>query len=140
MCMALFTWNPHYALGVPQIDGEHTRLFELTDELHGALAQGLSLDLVRNRLSALIDHARAHFVHEEQLMLRHAYPHFEQHKAQHDELIRKALEFQRDVAAQRIVLSAGMLQFLKDWLTVHIRESDRLVAEHLQSEIAATQV
>jgi len=135
--MALFSWNPHDALGVPEIDTAHVGLFVLADELHAALAQGLSLELVRNRLSALIDGTRAHFAHEEGLMLRNAYPRYQQHKAEHDDLIRQALDFQREVAAQRIAVSAGMLQFLKDWLTRHIRESDRLVADYLQLEGAA---
>ena len=134
--MALFTWHSHYAVGIPQVDAEHAHLFALADGLHATVAQGASKESVRAGLASLIDYTRAHFAHEEDLMMRCRYPGFRQHKAEHDRLTEKALQFQRDFQPERMARNAKMLRFLKDWLTMHIANSDRSMAEHLKTQWA----
>jgi len=134
--MALFTWHPHYTVGIPHIDDEHSHLFALADGLHASVAQGASKESVRAGLASLIDYTRAHFAHEEDLMMRCHYPFFRQHKAEHDRLTEKALQFQRDFRPERMARNAQMFRFLKEWLTVHIGNADRSMAAHLKSELA----
>jgi len=131
--MALFTWSPNYALGHPQMDEEHTRLFALADQLHAALAQGAPKHAASQALAALIDETGAHFASEERLMVQHHYPVYLRHKAQHDSLKGKILEFQRDFQAGKLLVSADLLRFLKDWLAGHILKCDRRLASYLQS-------
>ena len=131
--MALFTWHPHYAVGIPQIDAEHAHLFDLADKLHATVAQGAPKQSIQDGLASLIDHARAHFAQEEGVMIRCHYPDFRRHEAEHDQLTGAALQFQREFLAGRNVRSEQMLRFLADWLTVHIDNSDRPMAAFLGS-------
>lgn len=138
--MALFTWNLRYAIEVPHLDAEHARLFALADRLHAAIAQGDPRESVRARLASLVKHSRDHFAHEEQLMIGCGYPEFERHRAQHEDLMARVVQFQCDFAAERAALRPEMLRFLKDWLSRHIDEYDRPVAVHLnfRRKVAAT--
>ncbi len=71
-------------------------------------------------------------------MRRHQYPGLNAHRIHHEGLISKALDFQRDLVAERAVLSAGTLQFLKDWLTLHLASEDRSAADYLISARAGS--
>jgi len=134
--MALFTWHSHYAVGIPELDAQHAHLFVLADRLLTTMAQGASKDALQSCLASIIDHTRAHFAHEEELMIRCRYAEFKQHKAQHDELTESALQFQREFRAERTARNAAMLRFLQEWLTFHIQNSDRRMAEYLKAEWA----
>lgn len=35
-----FVWKPEFALGVPVVDAEHQRFFELINELYAAMLDG----------------------------------------------------------------------------------------------------
>jgi len=129
--MALFTWHPHYTVGIPLVDAEHAHLLALADGWHAAVAQGAPEDSIRAGLASLIDYTRAHFAHEEDLMIRCRYPDFRKHKAEHDRLTEKALQFQRAFRPERIARNAEMFRFLKDWLTLHMANSDRCMAVYL---------
>ena len=134
--MALFTWNAQYALGNPQIDAEHKQLFALAEQLHHVMSTGAPAESVGKVLASLIDYTKTHFSHEEQLMVRHQYPEYKAHKALHDELTDKVLALQRDFAAKKVCLSIDIMRFLKDWLSHHIGNSDRKIAEFLKAHAA----
>jgi hemerythrin-like metal-binding protein len=129
--MALFTWQSQYTIGIPEMDAEHEQLFALADALHASLGLGASPESVRASLSRLIDQTRAHFAHEEELMVRSRYPELERHKGEHSVLTEKALAFQRSFEPARAARDAEPLRVLRDWLTRHITISDRLLGEFL---------
>ena len=58
------------------------------------------------------------------------------HKALHDELTARVVEFQAKFAAGRSAMSIDVLQFLKEWLTHHIGETDRKVSAYLRTKAA----
>jgi len=131
--MALFTWNAKYALGVPQIDAEHQRLFEIANQLHEAMRAGSTAAVERQSLAALISYTKTHFKHEEDLMIRHKYVDYPKHKVEHDTFTSKVVELQREHQAGRVALSLEIMRFVKDWLAHHICEVDHRVAEHIHS-------
>ena len=136
--MSLFAWNSSYALGIPQIDAEHQRLFALAEQLHGAMLKGAAKSVERELLASLVSYTRSHFAHEEQLMLRSKYPDYLQHKADHEALATKVVHLQNDLDSGRVSLSVEILKFLKDWLSHHICGADHRIAEHLRSAPAVT--
>jgi hemerythrin len=131
--MALFTWHPRFAVGLPQVDAEHMRLFALADELHAAVAQGASKKSIQAVLATLIDQARAHFAHEERLMLQSGCPDFQEHKAEHERLTEKALGLQREFLLEQDRWNAEALRSLYQWLTSHVVSRDRTMAVYLGS-------
>jgi hemerythrin len=50
------------------------------------------------------------------------------HRAQHDELTQKVLQLQRDLESGKLLLTIEAMQFLSNWLRMHIGGSDRKYA------------
>jgi hemerythrin len=53
------------------------------------------------------------------------YPGYEEHKKQHEELIKEIVELQGKIARGEGSISFKLLHFLKMWLTQHILDSDK---------------
>jgi len=132
--MSLFQWNDALNVGHLEIDSQHRMLFQYANKLHAAMLAGQGKDVLSQTLSDLITYTQRHFATEEKLMQAHHYPEYPQHKAEHDALTRKVSQLQNDYVAGRAVLTAEVLQFLKDWLNHHIGEIDRKVGKYLQAQ------
>jgi hemerythrin len=134
--MSMFEWKPEYSLGHGDIDGQHQRLFELASDLHTAMTQGKGKGALSETLNNLLVYTKTHFANEERLMQANHYPDYPEHKAAHDALTARVIEFQKDFEAGRVGMTVQLLQFLKDWLRDHIGQTDRRVAAFLRSKAA----
>jgi hemerythrin len=134
--MSLFEWRPEYGLGHDGIDAQHKRLFALANDLHSAMTEGKGKGALSETLEKLVAYTKTHFASEERLMQTHHYPDYAAHKAAHDALTSRVIEFQKEFAAGRVGMTIELLQFLKDWLRTHIGETDRKVAMYLKSKAA----
>jgi len=134
--MSIFAWKPEYTLGHAEIDHQHKKLFQLAEELHGAMVAGKGKEVLAPTLSNLIAYTQEHFASEERLMQAGKYPDYARHKADHDALSARVLGFQKEFEANRTALTIGLLHFLKDWLAHHIGETDRKVAQYFKSKAA----
>jgi len=135
-CMSMFQWKQEYSVGHPQIDEQHKRLFELADELHAAMLAGKGKESLGKILGSLVAYTKAHFATEERLMQAHRYPGYAVHKAAHDTLTSRVIKFQKEFEAGHATITVDLLQFLKDWLTHHIGETDRKIASFLKARAA----
>jgi hemerythrin-like metal-binding protein len=131
--MSLFVWNKQYALGHKEIDEQHQRLFQMADELHRAMMERRGKEALSGLLKRLLDYTVYHFGAEEKLMRETAYPAYLQHRNEHLELTRIATQHQQKLLKGEGSVSIEVLQFLSDWLQVHIGGSDQKVAMHLKN-------
>ncbi len=131
--MGLFAWNEIYSLGHPQIDREHKALFSMADELHKAMLDGRGTETLTELLTRLADYTHVHFDHEEALMRAYRYPQMEQHMSLHRALTTQVQALKTKFAAGKIMITMEVMQFLRNWLDHHIRESDQLVAKHVRA-------
>ena len=53
------------------------------------------------------------------------YPHLFAHKAQHADLVRKAMVLHEKFASGNQHLNMKVMFFLKDWITNHIQKNDK---------------
>jgi hemerythrin len=102
------------------------------------MLHGTAKEDERQALASLIAYTKAHFTHEEEVMIRHKYPDLQKHKAEHDAFALKVVELQSDYENGRTALSIAIMHFLKNWLAHHICEVDNRVAEHIRSTRRAT--
>lgn len=131
-------WRKAYESGEPSIDRQHRALFNLANELLGAVVH----QRPRAELAALVDtltrEAAAHFATEEQILARVRYPHLEEHAAHHARLMRKAT----DLAEQyrRGAPHAGeIIEFLVFELTSgHMLRADRGYFPHVAGAVPGT--
>ena len=123
-------WSDDLSVGIEEIDEQHKVLVGLVNQMHRAIHERHSSDVVQEILAKLADYTRIHFAVEESLMRILSYPGYELHKAQHDELIDHMRELQEKVASGRTAVGFELMHFLKMWLTKHIMESDREYSGH----------
>ena len=136
LSMSMFEWKPEYSVGYAEIDTQHKRLFVLAGDLYEAMAAGKGKGVLSKTLAELVSYTKLHFATEERLMRAHHYPDYAHHKANHDALTARVVEYQKDFETGRVAITVGLLQFLKDWLRHHIGETDRKIAAFLKSKAA----
>jgi hemerythrin-like metal-binding protein len=122
--MALISWSDNMSVGVAKIDKDHKGLIDLINLLHSEMLAGKSKDALGAVLDKLIVYTKTHFAMEETLFRTHGYPQAAEHKKVHEALTEKALALQVDQKAGKSVISAPVLDFLRDWLTNHILKQD----------------
>lgn len=133
----MFEWRNEFSVQIGSVDAQHKMLFGLANELYTAMTAGRSKASLARILDRLVQYTKVHFAHEERLMQLHGYPAFQAHKAEHDALTSKVLQFQQDFAGGRVNMSVQLLQFLRDWLERHIQGSDRRYSPFLREKAVA---
>ncbi len=123
--MALITWNEKFSVGVSRFDEEHKQLMNLINQLHDAMKTGQGRQVIGDVLQGLISYTRNHFASEERLMKAYAYPGYEGHKKEHNQLTMTVLDFQKGFASGSVPLSQTVMSFLRDWLANHIQGMDK---------------
>jgi len=123
--MALLTWNSKYSVGVKALDTQHTVLFDILNDLHGAMMKGQGQSLTGPLLRKLVNYTRDHFSAEEAMMAAANYPGLAGHRTKHRDLTKQVEEYAARYDQGEITLSLPLLNFLRDWLTNHILQVDR---------------
>jgi hemerythrin len=123
--MALIEWNSNLSVNVSEIDSQHQKLVALINQLNEAMSQGKGKDVAGKILSELVNYTSTHFATEEKYFDQFKYPETFSHKKAHAELVKKVLEFQEGFNKGSLALSLELMRFLKDWLTVHIQNTDK---------------
>jgi len=122
--MALMTWNSKYSVGVNALDGQHTVLFGLVNDLHAAMMKGQAQSLTGPLLRKLVEYTHTHFSDEERMMAAARYPGLADHRTKHRELIKEVEEYAARFESGEVALNIQLLNFLRDWLSNHILKVD----------------
>lgn len=123
--MDWITWDASLDTGDAGLDAEHQTLANLFNRLCDAAQGGAGRTACAAALDGIIEHTRAHFELEQRMMTQHRYPKIEQHAAEHDMLLRQALDFRNNLAAGGIDDRSAVVKFAEVWLSFHILFSDK---------------
>lgn len=132
--MSLMTWSDALSVNIKEIDDQHKKLVNMLNELHDAMKSGQGAKITGSVLTGLIQYVGTHFATEEKYMKQHAYPDFIKHKAEHDDLTKKAVDLQKQFQDGKPVLTVELLNFLKNWLSNHIMGTDKKYSPYLNSK------
>lgn len=88
-------WRKQMAVGDERIDQDHKFLICLINTVELALRTGRDRDLLTTTLDQLNEYTLTHFDSEERIMLAIGYRRFDQHKLQHQLLIRELGEIRK---------------------------------------------
>lgn len=132
--MSLLTWNNLFSVGVMEIDNQHKKLVAIANRLNDAMKDGVGKDVLATILADLMAYTESHFAFEERLMDQYDYPLSPQHKAEHRELVKTVGEFSRQLGQGEAELTSGVMNFLRDWLSRHIMNSDKMFGRDLNSK------
>ncbi len=122
-------------IGVDEIDEDHRKLVDIFNILNHAVAEGESPEYLAAVLEELINCTVWHFSHEERLMLKHGYEEIEEHKAEHQALVRSAKDLQQKILYADKRVADEHLEFLERWLTEHILSSDMRLGTYFSEEV-----
>ncbi len=126
-----FDWKKKYDLGLEDIDFQHHYFLNLINRL----SEELTMTTEPSRRAALINelnaYARFHFISEENIMARAHYPHLEQHRQHHRDLIDQLNSKEAMLKLQETDTQAeNIVEFLKTWFIQHTIGEDRLFADY----------
>ncbi|MEY4750096.1 MAG: hypothetical protein RIQ60_2310 [Pseudomonadota bacterium] len=129
--MPLITWGPMLAVGVKEIDDQHKKLVELVNQLNDAMHAGQGKETLAPVLNELVRYTVYHFGTEERLMAQHKYVDSPAHKAEHVKFVETVGAFKKKFDAGNAMLSTEIMNFLRDWLSKHILQTDKKFAKAL---------
>lgn len=128
----MYEMKKEYYTGIELLDKEHTRLFEIAEEVY-QLAHNDSVydkyDPLMELLGNLTDYTKMHFSHEEEYMESINYKKMFSQKTQHKYFIDKLESIKlSELDDNQEAIIDELLTFLTDWLIEHIVELDKLIA------------
>jgi len=129
-------WSSELATGVEAIDNQHKEIFNRVDRLSAACGEGRGKEEVLRLLLFLDEYVKEHFAAEERLQLRHTYPKYPDHKAQHARFITDVAKLTAEFKAEGATLSLVIMtnKTLSSWLVQHITQTDMEFAKFLRAE------
>jgi hemerythrin len=132
--MALITWNNDLSVGIQEFDRQHQKLVTMVNEMHDALKAARGQEAIVSILPKLVEYTKSHFASEEAQMKKHVYPGYVSHKAEHDALTTQVMEYATRLKDGKGTASVELMNFLKSWLTNHIKGVDKKYGPHLNSK------
>lgn len=124
--MKFVQWiDEKYSVKILKIDEQHQMLIKIINEVFEAKTKDLDKNVIAGVLKRMADYAQIHFKDEEAIMAEHGYPELEGHRSAHQNFITKVADFNRGFNLDQDALTEEMLDFLKNWLIKHIRETDK---------------
>jgi len=124
-------WKDEYSVGINSIDLQHQKLLGLINQLQTAVDHKTGEAFENEALEALVDYTRTHFTYEEGLLKDNAYPDYEPHKAQHEEMINEVEKVLAGYKKDPDTAMRNAADYLKDWLINHINGTDKLYSSYL---------
>lgn len=128
----MLNWKEEYSIGVPQIDKQHRRLFEIGNSIY-ELLENYILDDKYDKIIVIIEelkqYTKYHFQTEEQYMLHIKYPGYFSQKVEHDDFIAKIEEVElQDIDKDQENYIRELLLFVFSWILEHIMQKDKLIS------------
>ena len=122
--MALIEWRDEYCTGFKGVDYEHEELIRQINSVYELMRGPASKEMVLDSLGEIYGSISAHFALEEQLMLRHEYDHYPEHRADHERLLDEIRDITDEFENSTRLDDAKLQQKLADWFQVHFKTHD----------------
>lgn len=135
--MAYFEWAADLVIDNGPIDEDHKLLVGLVNDLHTATTEGRGMEVVDKILDQLIDYTADHLRREEAQMAQVNFPNLENHKIGHVHFIENLRRLQRQYESGSITVASQLSTILRDWLSLHIRRSDKELLEFVRQQAKA---
>lgn len=129
--MAMMEWKPELSVGIKSIDDQHKVLIGLINTLSDGMATGKSKEILEKLFDDIVKYTVTHFAFEKKLFEEHKYAETAAHLAEHDQLVKQALELQTKFKSGNVSISLSTQKFLVDWLKNHIMGTDKKYSKFL---------
>jgi hemerythrin-like metal-binding protein len=127
--MVLIEWRKDFCTGVEGIDREHEELIDQINAVYALIDSLADKQRVIDSLGDIYGSISVHFALEEQLMQRHGYDRYHEHKADHQRLLDDIGDFTEAFEATAELDEAVFKQKLADWFQLHFKNHDSRLHE-----------
>jgi hemerythrin len=131
--MSLFAWDDSFSTRIPQIDEQHQRLVAMIGDLDQSVQEGTGGLMISYVFQELIRYVGVHFEDEERLMMQHRFPGLTSHRQEHDFFVMRLKHIQESFQ-DGDALSKQTLDFLKEWISCHIKGTDQIYASFIKTK------
>lgn len=127
----LFGWKEEYSTGIPLVDEQHKKLFEIAGKTYALINDEFAVDKydkIIELIEELKDYTVFHFKSEEEYMLSIGYRKFFSHKVEHDDFVEKinSIDYTQLDQDQDTYLR-NILEFVVEWISNHILKLDKMI-------------
>jgi hemerythrin-like metal-binding protein len=126
-------WQPEYSIGVVEIDYQHKELLNLVNyTINNCTGNKIEEKKYFNKIiDGTIKQMKEHFSTEERIMEKTNYPKYNDHKSEHEKVIKELSEIVEGIKDGTIELKLiEIASFLKDWILDHIPRYDKDAKEY----------
>lgn len=124
-------WTRDVEVHVPAFDAHHKQLFAQIDTLYQALQSGAGNAVLADVFDELIRYTGYHFSTEEAVFEHFGYPQCTEHRKAHAELVERVTQLRADLDKGKTLVAVDVMEFLRDWVTGHIKKCDKLYSSFL---------
>jgi hemerythrin len=117
-------WDDSFSVNVLEIDLQHRKLIDMINAFYEHVGKD-SDQVLKTLLDSLVEYTHYHFSTEEKYFEKFAYPDAESHREMHKKFVEKVFDVRNRLNNGQLVISFEITTFLKDWLTHHIKQSDK---------------
>lgn len=122
--MTLIEWRDELQVGIPEVDEDHRALVDLINRLYAQLKTGQSAATVVDFLGELYASVAKHFASEEEFMKSHKHTFYEEHAAEHKQLLDDICNMIDDYQDGVLNDDQQMADRLEDWFLAHFKSQD----------------
>lgn len=132
--MAVINWNESLSVKVESIDSQHKKLIDLINTFYEGISQGSNKEKLVEMILALKNYTVYHFGTEEKYMEKFGYPDYASHKKEHEQFVKKVLDFEERFKSGKMLLTLEVTGFIKDWISHHIMGTDKKYSDFFISK------
>lgn len=129
----MFEWKDSFSIGVPEIDLQHQKLFEIGNRAYELSSNEFYTDKY-DKIIEIIDELKEytvfHFQSEEEYMLKTKYKKYFSQKVAHDDFIQKISTVNlKAIDQDQNRHLKEILAFIYEWTIEHILAEDKLIGQ-----------
>ncbi len=129
--MNIIEWKESMSVGNVNLDAEHKQLISLVNKIANSLATNSQQATAKDLIDELTESTIDHFHHEENIFNSSAYPHSENHRLKHSELIQKLKQISETIPQTDHKTGNSIIIELKDLFNDHILQTDMAYAGYI---------
>lgn len=122
--MSPLHWRDEFSVGIDEVDHEHRELIELIADLQQKLEARAERPEIIIHLGDIYAQIAAHFALEEKMMRTTRYPHYADHKEDHETLLDDLRDIMDEVEDEGILDHVRLTDDLDRWFSDHFRTHD----------------
>ncbi|NLO89632.1 MAG: hemerythrin family protein [Clostridia bacterium] len=127
----MISWREEFALGIPQLDEQHKKLFDIAGRIYELLKDEYAIDKydgIVELIEELKDYTIYHFKTEEEYMESIGYKKFFTHKMEHEKFVDRITNVDlNQVDENHDAYLLETLDFVVKWIEKHILEKDKMI-------------